>query len=314
MTYLRGTTFQEQTITEEIAQQVWAGPAGIGWLIAFAAAAANLLSPAAIREFFLDLRTRERLLYRFGWTLLLALPLFLSCAFVRGNALSASTPWIKPMKFAISFATFVWTVGLFLSVLRIPAWKRRLVRRAIVGSVSIEMLCLAAQAWRNAPAGGGSFADFLIFQGTTAMVSVNTVITIWLLIVFSGNRERIKIADAAQVFAIRLGIVIFLLGNSIGGYMLARGTHTVGASDGGPGLPFVGWSTIAGDLRISHFIAIHAIQIVPLFAFILWRMAPRPALPQRRIAVLLAGLAVAGVIGATFIQAILGYPLLSLLR
>ena len=313
MTYLRGTTFQEQTLTEEISHQVWAGPAGIGWLIAFAASATKILSPSAIREFLLELRAKDGLLFRFGWMLLCALPLFVICAVFRGG-FDAHTPWIKPMKFAISFATFVWTVSLFLSVLRIPAWKRRLVRRAIVGSVSIEMLCLAAQAWRHVPAGTGTFADFVIFQGTTAMVSLNTVITIWLLVVFSGNRERIKIADAAQVLAIRLGIAVFLLGNAIGGFILARGTHTVGAPDGGPGLPFLGWSTIAGDLRISHFVGIHAIQIVPLFAFILWRMTPRPALPRRRVAVLAAGIAVAGIIIATFLQAMLGHPMLAALK
>jgi hypothetical protein len=313
MTYLRGTTFQEQTLTEEISHQGWAGPAGIGWLIAFAAATAKILSPSSVREFLLELRAKDNLLFRYGWMLLATLPLFVLCAFLRGG-FDAHTPWIKPMKFAISFATFVWTVSLFLSVLRIPAWKRRLIRRAIVGSVTVEMLCLAAQAWRNVPAGTGSFADFLIFQGTTAMVSVNTVITIWLLVAFSGNRERIKIADAAQVLAIRLGIAVFLLGNAIGGFILARGAHTVGAADGGPGLPFVGWSTIAGDLRISHFIGIHAIQIVPLFAFILWRMAPRPVLHRRRIGVIAASLAVAFVIVATFVQALLGYPLLVALK
>lgn len=146
------------------------------------------------------------------------------------------------------------------------------------------------------------------------MLSVNTLITIWLLVVFCVRRERIRIADRAQVLAVQLGIIIFLLGNAIGGYMLARGAHTVGANDVGPGLPFLGWSTIAGDLRIAHFIAIHAIQIVPLFSWIVWRMAPRPALRVRKIAVIAASLGVAALIGATFVQAALGYPLLSLLR
>ena len=59
----------------------------------------------------------------------------------------------------------------------------------------------------------------------------------------------------------------------------------LGTADGGPGLPFVNWSIIAGDLRIAHFIAIHAIQIVPLFAYILSQMAPIPAVKHRRIAV-----------------------------
>jgi hypothetical protein len=225
-----------------------------------------------------------------------------------------ASPWIKPIKFAISFASFAWTVSVFLIAVRIPAWQRRLARRTIVASVTVEMLCLAAQAWRNAGAHPTAFADFVIQQGTTVMVCVNTLITIWLLVVFCSNRVRIKLNDYAQITAIRLSIWIFLLGNAIGGYMLGRGSHTVGASDSGPGLPFVNWSTIAGDLRIAHFIALHAIQIVPLFAFILADMTPKPSLRQRNSAVYAVAALVALVVGATFVQAALGHPLLAIGR
>lgn len=51
--------------------------------------------------------------------------------------------------------------------------------------------------------------------------------------------------------------------------MPIMGAHTVGAPDGGPGFSGTGWSTEHGDLRIPHFIGLHALQVLPLIAFVM---------------------------------------------
>lgn len=321
MENLRENRFTLQTIARRIGEWSEApalsieAPGAREYLAGFVRAVVQTLSPSSVQSFFRELDANDPVLSRLGWALLLAVPVFAAFAMFVPATVGAVVvnPWIKPIKFSISFSTFASTVSLLLLALRIPKWQLTLARRAIAVSVAFEIMSLAAQAWRSAyHLSGQSLLDTSLAQMTNSMVMVNTAIVCWMLALFCANRVRTNQVDWPMVAAIRYSFVIFLAGNAIGGYMLARGSHTVGTADGGPGLPFVNWSVIGGDLRIAHFIAIHAIQIVPLFAYILSQMAPVLPVKHRRIAAGTLALAVSIAVGATFVQAALGHPLLSL--
>jgi hypothetical protein len=316
MKQLRETTLRQQTVSTRVGE--WSEPqasrvdvpAAADYLSGFMRAVGQTASPSAVRSFFRELDANDRVLSRLGWALLLVVPVFAALAMF-APAATAVNPWIKPIKFSMSFSTFASTISLLLLALQIPKWQLTLARRTIAASVSLEILSLAAQAWRSAyHLAGHSLLDTSLAQMTNSMVMVNTGIVCWMLALFCANRVRTNWIDRPMVSAIRYSIMIFLAGNAIGGYMLARGSHTVGVADGGPGLPFVNWSVIGGDLRIAHFIAIHAIQIVPLFAYILSQMAPILPVKHRRMAVGALAIVVSVTVGATFVQAALGRPLI----
>ena len=91
--------------------------------------------------------------------------------------------------------------------------------------------------------------------------------------------------------------------------MTTAGAHSVGGVDGGPGIPVTGWSREHGDLRVAHFIGLHAIQSLALIAVGLrwWR---RPEAVRVRV-VLAAAASYASLFGLLLWQALRGQSLVA---
>jgi hypothetical protein len=136
------------------------------------------------------------------------------------------------------------------------------------------------------------------------MILLNTlVVAAFLVQTFSGPALSLS---AGYRWGIRLGTLLFLLGSLQAGLMLRIQAHTVGAADGGPGLPFLNWSVRHGDLRVAHFLGLHALQVLPLAGFLVDRAGvPNPALAVCLVAALWLGLFL-----LTVLQALSGKPLL----
>ncbi|WP_210517448.1 hypothetical protein [Hymenobacter terricola] len=215
--------------------------------------------------------------------------------------------WIKPLKFCLSIIAFAWTLGWLLADLPLAA--QRSVRRLSWG-VAVSMVAEQGVIFVQAARGTTSHYnirsafDGALFSVMGIFIAVNTVMTIWAVYLAWRHRPH---GPAGYVWGLRLGLLLFLLGSVLGGMMIHNMQHAVGAPDGGPGLPGLGWSTRAGDLRTAHFVGMHALQALPLLGWALSRRVPR-----RAALLTWAGAALyAGAVGGLFALAMHGIPLIA---
>ncbi len=203
----------------------------------------------------------------FHWALA---ALLLILYFFDSRTILGINPWIKPTKFSVSIAIYVWTLAWYL---RYVAERRRAVRmisRGVAICMFTEIVCITLQSMRGTTShyNVATLLDATIFNIMGAMIGINSVLVAWTLVFFVAGAPAIP---RSYLWGIRFGLMVFLLAAAEGIVMIVHGAHTVGADDGGPGLPFVNWSTQHGDLRIAHFAGMHALQILPLLGYLLSR-------------------------------------------
>ena len=265
------------------------------------------------REFFVELRRRNRVLSSLGWLHLAALAVVAFVAPFDTRTVTGLNPWIKPAKFLVSITVYVWTLAWLLDYL---SSYRRAVRVITWGTVVVfvgEMTCIITQAARGEVSHYNVKTPFdaAVFSTMGLLILVNTLLVLLTLALFARPTARLA---PAYLWGIRLGLLLFFLGSLEGTVMISHMAHTVGLPDGGPGLPFVNWSTRAGDLRVAHFLAFHALQLLPLAGhFLSTRWA---AVARRRQVTYIFCLALAYTLftALLFWQALRGQPLVGLFR
>lgn len=176
--------------------------------------------------------------------------------------------WIKPIKFFISIAIFLWTTAIYLYFLKGYKKTSLFISWAMILIFSVEMFVVVMQAWRGTTSHFNVKTPFdgMLYGIMGIAIVLNTLLVIYLLFLYF--RAPIDLPKSI-VWGMRLGIILFLAGSFEGGYMSAQIGHSVGVADGGAGLPIVNWSTTGGDLRVAHFFGMHAFQAIPFFAYTL---------------------------------------------
>jgi hypothetical protein len=238
------------------------------------------------------------------------------------RVITGAPAWLKPLKFAISTSVYCLTLAWVFG--HLPEWPRlrAIVGRGTAAALVAEVVMIAGQAARGTTSHFNAATPFdqAIFIAMGSIIVAQTFLAAALAV--AAWRQRF--ADPAMGWALRLGLAITVLGAFTGTLMTrpteaqiaeARiahrmpiiGAHTVGAPDGGPGLPVTGWSTRHGDVRVPHFIGLHAWQALPLFVLL---ALPRGDDRRRARLAIAAGIAYGVVFVALLVQALRGLPLL----
>jgi hypothetical protein len=254
-----------------------------------------------------ELRHRDPLLFWTGALMLLALVVVTLISIGDTRQILGLNPWIKPMKFLTSITIFLWTVAWFMPETANQPRSRAIVRWTIAGAMLIEIIMITMQAARGATSHFNieTVFDAVVFQIMGIAIVFNTLAC---FLFFGIIRRDTPPSRAGYIWGIRIGVAMFLLASLEGALIVGNNAHTVGAPDGGAGLPFVNWSTRYGDLRIAHFAGMHAMQGLPLLGFLL----DRARLTAARTVVVAVGILWLAVTGGLLFMALQGRPLLAL--
>jgi hypothetical protein len=225
--------------------------------------------------------------------------------------------WAKPIKFQLSLALAMANVALILPLMS-QAWRAsRTLRMAVLAMVTastFDILYFTLQAARGRAShfNRETPLESMLYEATG--VAALVIVAAW----FIAGLALLRSASVASWAGTRWGAALGLMTSAcltlvVAGVMAAEmitetGRWVDGVRSDATGLPLVGWSTTGGDLRVSHFVATHLMQALLLAGFLADRISPLRA----RSVVGLSAVAGAGLVVATFLQALVGRPFLRL--
>lgn len=225
---------------------------------------------------------------------------------IEDRVLDGHNVWLKPQKFAVSLFVHFMTVALAAQLLSEKVRGGRLMifsAGAVMVAHVFEFVWVIFQAGRAHRSHFNNDTPFesLMYAG----MGIAVLFLVWIAFVVGWKIWR----TVENKSGLAWGFVMGLMGGTIvtlalAGYMSMSDWRQVGEHPvGGAEVPIFGWSRVVGDLRPSHFAALHMMQTLPILGW----MADRLKWNGKKIVLIGAALQTALAI-ALFYQALLGYP------
>ena len=253
-----------------------------------------------ILNFIKELKIRNESLFYFGLFCLSLSILFIVLTKLTTTQVHGVNAWFKPFKFAVSIGLFAWTMAWYCHYLL--NFNETPFNWVVIILFGFELLYITYQASQ------GQMSHFNISTSTHSMLyslmglaaSIVTLYTAYIGLLFF--TQTFTDLPNYYIWAIRFGILIFVVFSFEGALMGSRMNHSVGAINDNSNWFIVGWSKTVGDLRVSHFIGMHALQLLPFLSFYIFKNTKATIIISILYAVLAA---------TTLIQALNGKPILT---
>jgi hypothetical protein len=208
-------------------------------------------------------RPPQRFAYVVGATLIVVGLAHLAAWLLVGGPWAGQVSFRKPTTFGVSFGLTTITLAWVTGHLRVSDRARWWLLGPLAAANTYEVVWVAVQRWR----GVASHFNFatpldtgLFVAGGVAIAVTVTVIVVLTVLAFTAMQ-----ATPSMALAIRAGLLILLVAQGVGGWMIQNGAGP--ASDGATtGLTTFG---AAGVMKVPHAVAIHAIQVLPALAWLL---------------------------------------------
>ncbi len=207
------------------------------------------------------------------WLLAFAVLCFVGMAIDDREVLGLNV-WVKPQKFATSIAIFVFTMAWVVSVHRVPRTMCKVIVWTLLVTIVLEQGLITMQAARGERSHFNFTSKFniAVYSLMGFMVAVATIASVAAMVMpLRGDTDPQPLHFRARRWTrvgLRVGEVCFVVGCGFAAWLASGKGHIIGAggavADGGPGLPYLNWSTTHFDGRVPHFVLLHALQVGPL--------------------------------------------------
>ena len=216
-------------------------------------------------DFIQQLKFRNETLFYYGLLCLVLSVIFITLTKYTNIQVYNVNAWYKPFKFAFSTFLFAWAMAWYCYYL--PNFNIKVFNWSVIILLGFEIFYIALQASK------GQLSHYnlstpvyaALYSMMALAASLVTLYTAYVGLLFFTN--SFPELPNYYVWAIRLGIVIFVIFSFEGFAMGSRLNHSVGALNDNSNWFIFGWSKIVGDLRISHFIGMHALQVLPILSY-----------------------------------------------